>query len=186
MAPRMKQFLRDAGLPRIYQLGIVVKSVPESVRFYTDVMGIAPWYRGEVGSQETVYHGQRVEMEADMVFAYSDKLMIELVEPKTQGPDIYNDFLQERGEGLHHLGIEVKDFDRKLKKLTSMGIEVIQSGTVVSKGGAVSKMAYLDTTRQCGYPIELMETRLFGLPVGKGQFMMNVGCLLGDASRVKV
>ncbi len=66
-----------------------------------------------------------------------------------------------------------------------MGIPVLQEGTLKSKGGALSKMAYLDTTAFCGYPIELMETRLFGVPCGKSKFMMNVGCLLGDASKVR-
>lgn len=186
MNKQTQEVMRKLGLPRIYQLGIVVRDIAQAVRFYTDFMGIKPWYRGEVGRQETYYLGEEIGMEADMLFGYSGKLMIELIEPKSREKNIYNDHLETVGEGLHHLGVEVSGFDRYMKRVEAMGIEVLQWGTVVSKGGAVSKMAYLDTRPWCGYSIELMETRLFGLPLGKGRFIMNVGCLLGDASKVRL
>ncbi len=177
--------LRPLGLPRVYQLGLVVRDIESAVKFYAEFMGISPWYRGNVAEQETRYNGETVALEADMVFGYSGRLMIELIEVKNDAPNIYSDFLNANGEGLHHLGIEVRDFERKLARAREMGIPVLQEGTLKSKGGALSKMAYLDTTAFCGYPIELMETRLFGVPCGKSKFMMNVGCLLGDASKVR-
>jgi methylmalonyl-CoA/ethylmalonyl-CoA epimerase len=186
MTEETQGVLEALGLPRVYQLGIVVKRIEEAVRFYTSFMGISPWYRGEVKEMTTEYRGNEIAMEADMVFGYSGKLMIELIEPLEGPSNIYSDFLEEQGEGLHHLGVEVSGFDKYMRRVEDMGIPVMQSGTLVSKGGAVSKMAYLDTRSWCGYPIEIMETRLFGMPCGKGQFMMNVGCLLGDASKVKV
>jgi hypothetical protein len=125
-------------------------------------------------------------MEVDMVFAYSRKLMLELVEVKSGNSNIYSEHLERHGEGLHHLGFEVSDFDRKMKLASELEIPVIQSGLVKSKGGAISKMAYLDTTAQLGYPIELMESRIMGVPVGKSRFMMRVGCLLGDVSKVAI
>lgn len=125
-------------------------------------------------------------MDVDMVFAYSGKLMIELIEVKGGDDNIYTEHLAEHGEGLHHLGVEVTDFDTKMKQVKALDIPVIQHGTVKSKGGAISKMAYLDTTAALGYPIEIMETRLFGLALGKGKFLMNIGCLLGDATKVRL
>ena len=173
------------GLPRIYQLGLVVKDIDAAVSFYTKFMGIRPWYRGEVAEQETIIDGKSVDMEVDMVFGYSGKLMIELVEVKSGGDNIYSQHLNMQGEGLHHLGIEVRNFDAQMKLVAELGIKVLQSGTVKSKGGAISKMAYIDTRDWCGYPIELMESRIKGIPVGKSQFMMKVGCLLGDVTKVQ-
>ena len=173
-------------LPRIYQLGLVVHSIDRALQFYGRFLSIRTWYRGEVGEQETAFHGAPIEMEADMVFGYSGKLMIELIEVKGGAENIYTEHLERFGEGLHHLGVEVSDFDRRMQMVEDMGISVLQSGTVVSKGGAISRMAYLDTAPLCGYPIELMETRLFGVPCGKSRFMMRVGCLLGDATKIQV
>ncbi len=178
--------LKALGLPRIYQLGIVVRSVRQAVPYYADFLGVRPWYRGNVAEQEMWFRGRKVQVDLDMVFAYSGKLMIELIEVKGGDDNIYSEHLAAHGEGLHHLGIEVSDFDRKMKQADELGIPVIMSGTVKSKGGAISKMAYLDTISLCGYPIELMETRLFGLALGKGKFLMNIGCLLGDASKLAV
>lgn len=176
--------LKALGLPRIYQLGIVVKSIEQALPFYTEFMGIRPWYRGAVAEMKTIYQGREIEADVDMVFGYSGRLMIEVIEPKSGDDNIYSEHLKTQGEGLHHLGIEVRDYKAYMKRVDDLGITVIQSGALKSKGGAMSHFAYIDTTPWCGYPIEIMETRLFGIPVGKGQFMMKVGCLLGDAERV--
>ncbi len=173
------------GLPRVYQLGIVVQSVEKALPFYTEFMGIRPWYRGKVAEMTTIYQGVEIDADVDMVFGYSGRLMIEIIEPKRGDDNIYSEHLKTQGEGLHHLGVEVRDYDGYMKKVGAMGIPIIQSGALKSKGGAMSRFAYIDTTGWCGYPIEIMETRLFGLPVGKGKFMMNVGCLLGDAEKVQ-
>lgn len=178
--------LHTLGLPRVYQLGVIVRNMNQAIAYYAQFMGIQPWYRGNVDEQETFYRGKKVNMDVDMVFAYSGKLMIEVIEVKGGGDNIYSEHLAAHGEGLHHLGFEVSDFDAKMKKVEALGIPVIQHGTVKSKGGAISKMAYLDTTSSLGYPIELMETRLFGLALGKGKLLMNIGCLLGDASKIRL
>lgn len=175
--------LKELNLPRIYQLGLVVRDMAQAVAFYSKFMGIKPWYRGEVGEQKTFFRREEIEMEVDMVFGYSGRLMVELIEVREGPANIYSEHLEQEGEGLHHLGVEVAGFDKYMRQVEAMGIEVIQHGYVKSKGGAMSKLAYLDTTPYCGYPIELMETRLFGVPVGKAEFWMRVGCLLGDASK---
>lgn len=176
--------LAALGLPRVYQLGIVVESVAKALPFYTEFMGIRPWYRGMVAEMKTTYKNAEIEADVDMVFGYSGRLMIEIIEPKSGDANIYSEHLKQHGEGLHHLGIEVRNYDRCMERVEGMGIAVIQSGALKSKGGAMSRFAYIDTLSWCGYPLEIMETRLFGLPVGKGKFMMNIGCLLGDAEKV--
>jgi hypothetical protein len=40
--------LASLGMPRIYQLGMVVRSINDSVAFYSKFLGIRPWYRGNV------------------------------------------------------------------------------------------------------------------------------------------
>lgn len=178
--------LRPLGLPRVYQLGVIVRDMNQAIAYYSKFMGVQTWYRGNVSEQETWYRGKKVNMDVDMVFAYSGRLMIELIEVKGGEENIYTEHLAARGEGLHHLGFEVSDFDEKMKQIEALEIPVIQHGMVKSKGGAISRMAYLDTTPALGYPIELMETRLFGLALGKGRLLMNIGCLLGDASKIRL
>ncbi len=181
----VSETIKALGLPRVYQLGIVVNNIEKALPFYTEFMGITPWYRGVVADMKTIYHGAEIEADVDMIFGYSGRLMIEIIEPKGGDANIYSEHLRTQGEGLHHLGIEVRNYEGCMKRIDEMGIPVIQSGALKSKGGAMSKFAYIDTTAWCGYPIEIMETRLFGLPLGKGQFMMRVGCLLGDAEKVR-
>jgi hypothetical protein len=44
------------------------------------------------------------------------------------GPSIYQDWIEERGEGLHHINFLVGDFDAAIGALTHEGFECIQSG----------------------------------------------------------
>lgn len=176
---------KDLRMPRICQLGLVVNSIDKSMEFYNRFLGMKPWYRGNFSEMETVYDGQEIDIRIDIVFAYSGKLMIELIEVKGGDDNIYSKHLRENGEGLHHLGVEVSDYDFKLKQARQMGIEPIQSGKIKSKSGAITKFAYLDTVPHCGYPIELIETRKFGVAVGMSHMMIMLGCLLGETTRLK-
>jgi hypothetical protein len=49
------------------------------------------------------------------------------------------EFLENNGEGIHHIGIYVPDFDKRLENYRQMGVNVLQQG----KG--MRRYAYLDT-----------------------------------------
>jgi len=176
--------LQAFNVPRISQLGIVVENVERAIEFYSEFLGIKPWYRGMIAEKETLYRGNEIKLNLDIVLAYSGKLMIELIQVLDGDKNIYSEHLDKYGEGLHHIGIEVTDFDEKMAVASDLGIKVLQSGFIKSKGGAITKYAYFDTVDLCGYIVELIETRLFGFPVGMSQLMMSLGCLLGDVSKL--
>ena len=66
------------------------------------------------------------------------------------------------------------------------GVTVLQSGSIATKGGAVTRFAYLDTREQCGFISELIETTLLGLPMPHSKLIMDIGCITGDVERMKV
>ena len=52
---------------------------------------------------------------------------IELVQPR-EGPSIYDEWLAERGEGLHHLGFWVDSLTEAAAEFAASGYEAIQTG----------------------------------------------------------
>jgi catechol 2,3-dioxygenase-like lactoylglutathione lyase family enzyme len=53
-----------------------------------------------------------------------DKLDLEFISP-VQGRPIYVDFLEQHGEGLHHIAFTVEDLDAETAKLEEKGVPVL-------------------------------------------------------------
>jgi 4-hydroxyphenylpyruvate dioxygenase-like putative hemolysin len=82
-------------------------------------------------------------------------VLYELME-SVQGPNIYEEFLNEHGEGVHHLGYFVEDIDAEISNMDSRGFALLQSGRGfgTNDDGAY---AYFDTERACGCILEALE-----------------------------
>jgi methylmalonyl-CoA/ethylmalonyl-CoA epimerase len=172
-------------LPRVNQVGIVVKDMISAVTHYESVLGIGPWFRTKTASHETFYRGKPVTVELDLAIAFQGATEIELIELKGGDECIYSALLRKEGGGLHHVGSIVSSYERAMKRVAASGVGVIQSGVITTKGGAVTRYAYLDTVRQCGIITEIIESKLAGIPVPQNKLMMRIGCLTGDVERVR-
>ncbi len=66
-------------------------------------------------------------------------------------------FIERRGEGLHHLAIQVADIDASLAHLAAEGAELIDA--VPREGGGGSRIAFVHPRAFGGTLIELVEVR---------------------------
>jgi len=177
------------GLPNVRQIGIVVKSAPEAIRYYSDTFGIGPWFRPKLTGQHHFLAGQHPsQFDLDLVFAFAGKIQYEIIEHKGGDRSIYRDHMDTHGEGVHHLGFYVNDFDTRLAAYKEAGIGVLQSGSLASAGsggGTVTKYAYLDTAAIAGVIIEIIETRFLKVGIGMSRFWFELGALMGDAERIR-
>lgn len=175
---------KNIKLPAINQLGIVVSDINEAVSNYRRILGIGPWFRSKTITHEVQYHGKPITIDVDIVLAFHKGIEIELIQLKGGDECIYSHLIATSGGGLHHVGSLVLSYDTSMQRVQDAGVEVIQSGVIVTKGGAVTRYAYLDTVKQCGIITELIETRLYGMPVPQNRFFMEIGCLTGDVEKV--
>ncbi len=178
--------IRRIKLSNSNQIGILVKDITKAVAYYSKILNIGPWFRTNMVENKVFYKGKPISLDADIVLAFQGGMEIELIQVKGGDESIYSDLLRKSGGGIHHIGFVVSGFDAKLARMKEAGINVLQSGSISTKGSAVTRYAYLDTTAQCGIISELIETKSFGLPMPHARFIMNIGCLLGDVERVKV
>ncbi len=142
------------GGGKVTQIGVVVKDVEASAKGYAAALGVpAPAWEltDPVEKAHTLYMGKPSPAQAKLAFIELPNIVIELIEP-VGGPSTWRDFLEAKGEGVHHIAFEVKDMPKRLEELKAKGVELIQSGDYT--GG---RYAYVDATARCGLILELLE-----------------------------
>ena len=134
------------------QIGIVVKNIDETLRFYEKMFGFGPFEVRDVDYPNATYYGKTAGYRGKRAFFHLGPIQIELIELK-DGKTIHEEFLREKGEGLHHVGFEVKDLEEAKKKAEESGLKVIQGFTRPDGSG----FAYLDSDRVGGVVMELIQ-----------------------------
>jgi methylmalonyl-CoA/ethylmalonyl-CoA epimerase len=95
----------QAELIEIGQIGIVVRDLEKTMAQYQRLLGWGPWDIYEYRSpwlHDTEIHGRAIEYTMLGAEALVGNLMVELIQPLT-GPSIYAEWLESKGEGLHHI-----------------------------------------------------------------------------------
>ena len=118
----------------------------------TGLLGVTKWVRLpdiHFAPESCSYHDAPADFVANISLSYLGDMQLELIEP-VRGPNIYSDFLQSNGPGLHHICVEadtLDDFDAVLASAAEQGATVPQQG--VMPGGL--RFAYLSAP-QYGVP----------------------------------
>ncbi len=146
-ADDLKQQLQ---LPPVGQIGVVVEDLDRAVSFLEASFGLGPFRVQEVEAPNVWDRGKEKRIKARLGFAMLGEVELELIHI-VEGDSVHLEFLREHGEGIHHLGFRVADFEAKLKQARDMGLEVLQTGPT----GRL--YAYLDTRRHGGMIFELIE-----------------------------
>jgi len=140
-------------LPDVSQIGVIVKDIEKTIRYYESALGIGPWVRLDIEYRDRTLRGKPADFKYKMAFASLGPVELELIQP-VEGATVYDDLVAKKGEGLHHLGFDVgsmKNIEERLAFFKQQGIEVIQSGRTET-----AKFAYLDTEAVGGVVFELI------------------------------
>lgn len=171
----------------VNQIAFVVTDLSRALDNFAEKLGIRTWYRSipsEKESGEVIYNGAKIETDYDFVLGYLGRMQFEVV-VVGKIRNIYLDHLEKHGEGLHHISSFVSDFDRKVAAYKKIGVETIQHGKLVSKGGFITRFAYFDNAQNNGLTTEILETRFHGIPMKTSPFTMQLGRITGDLEVVK-
>ena len=121
---------KKSPFSNIMQVGIVVKDINKAMEHFSS-LGIGPFKvspRGAVPAYiDLKTRGKPADYKMEIRFAQVGNVEIELIQP-LEGESIHKDFLEEKGEGLHHLGFSVDDLDGEEAKLVEQGFKVLASG----------------------------------------------------------
>ena len=114
------------GVKRIDHVAIAVRDLTESLRFYRDILGITP-------SRIFDFPSERVRI-AFLPAGGPDGSQIELLEPLDAESGVAR-FLNNKGEGLHHICLQVDDVDRALAELQEAGTHVLDTEPRITADG---------------------------------------------------
>lgn len=137
---------------RFIQIGVVVKNIDETLKYYEKAFGFGPFEVRFVDYPTATYYGKVAGYRGKRAFFYLGPIQIELIE-LVDGKTIHEDFLKEKGEGLNHLGFQVDDLEVAKKSAQKAGFKVIQSFTRPDGSG----FAYIDSAKTGGIIFELIQ-----------------------------
>jgi methylmalonyl-CoA/ethylmalonyl-CoA epimerase len=142
------------GASAICQIGLVVRDIERTAKDYADVFGMdmpAINITDPAEVAHTKFRGTPTQARAKLAFFKMGPISLELIEP-VGGPSTWREFLDEHGEGVHHIAFRIEGMERVLTFLDGKGIPVVQSGDYT--GG---RYAYADSTAHLGVILELLE-----------------------------
>jgi methylmalonyl-CoA/ethylmalonyl-CoA epimerase len=139
---------------KIHHICIVVHDIDKSRAYYESV-GIGPW---QEYPPLTEYTELRVpNRDAFMKIRYQvcniSNLQIQLCQPP-QDDCPQRAFLNEKGEGVYHLGFEVPDCDAAEAEGVAAGLSVKMRGRRQNRSG----FTYFDTADKAGVTLEIRAT----------------------------
>src|SRR5215467_4829151 len=130
---------------RIDHVAIIVRNIEQALLFYRDTLGIVPSAIKEVPSEQV-----RI---AFLPLGGPLGSEIELVEPLNADSSLAK-FLEKRGEGLHHICLEVDDIDAALQEMQEKGTPVLdKKPRIAAEGRAI----FLHPKGTNGVLLELVE-----------------------------
>ena len=132
-------------LKRVDHIAIIVRNIEQALVFYRDILGIMPGEIKEVPSEQV-----RI---AFLPLGGPNGSEIELIEPTSTDSSL-SKFLEKRGEGLHHICLEVDDIDAALVEMQEKGTPVLdKQPRIAAEGRAI----FIHPRTANGVLLELVE-----------------------------
>ncbi len=188
MNERNQELAKALRLPKIRHMGIVVENLDRAIKYYSETFRMGPWFKANFRGGENYLGGEeRINTEYETASAFSGKMEYQLIEVKGGDRDACLDHLEKHGEGIHHLGVYVKDIEKRLRAYKELGIGALQTGSLKSGGkvgGTVSKYAYLDSAAIGGVVFELIQINFLGMSISSSRFWFELGSISGDLQKL--
>ncbi len=142
---------RNQVFTHVKQVCVVVSDLDAAVRSYYDDYGIGPWHLFRYEDVEGVVGGERVKFSVRVALTrVDDRFEWELIQP-LDDRSAYSAFLRERGEGVHHVAVDVPDVPAAVDWVGG----VLQSHTGVH--GGLQRYAMLETAADLGLILEVSD-----------------------------
>mgnify|MGYP001126054987 CR=1 FL=1 len=155
--PAQEEIYRDPGLKTVVQVAIVCKDIEATTRRWAELLGVEPpAIRTTRPGREVklIYRGRPSDGRVKLAFIRLGQVSLEFMEP-VGGDTSWAEFLEKHGEGVQHLGFQVKDLERSLDTLKRLGFAELHRGRYDGDNGTY---VYMDTKDALGVTIELLHS----------------------------
>ncbi len=132
-------------LTHIEHIGIAVKNLEQAIKYYEDVLGLKCYAIEEVKDQKV-----------KTAFFQIGKTKLELLESTDpKGP--VGQFIEKKGEGIHHLAFAVQNIEQALEEAEDKGLRLIDQNP--RKGAEGLDIAFLHPKSTFGVLTEFCENK---------------------------
>ncbi len=133
-------------IQKIDHIGIAVHNLDKSLDDYDRIFGLKPL---KIETLEDIC--------VRMAFIRVGEVLIELLEPTAPGAGRIGEFLENNGEGFHHIAFRVDDIDGEMKRLNSAGVPLRDKAP--RDGGDNSRIAFVVPDHTQNVLTELVERK---------------------------
>lgn len=130
-------------ISHIEHIGIAVKNIDESIKYYENVLGLKCYAVEEVKDQKV-----------KTVFFMVGQTKIELLE-STEPDGPIGKFIEKKGEGIHHIAFATNNLKEALIEIEAKGVQLIDKQP--RKGAEGLNIAFLHPKSTSGVLTELCE-----------------------------
>jgi methylmalonyl-CoA epimerase len=131
-------------IKKIDHIGIAVKSLSDAINTYKRLYGLDPV------KIETLK-----DSKVNVAFIPLGEILIELLEPVEPGEGRIGRFLEEKGEGFHHMAFRVEDILDVMERLKKMNVPLRDEKP--RDGGGGSQIAFIEPISTQNVLTELVE-----------------------------
>jgi len=133
------------NISHIEHIGIAVKNLEESIKYYENILGLKCYNIEEVKDQKV-----------KTAFFMVGQTKLELLE-STDPEGAIGKFIEKKGEGIHHLAFAVKGIENALAEMESKNVQLIDKAP--RKGAEGLDIAFLHPKSTAGILTELCEKK---------------------------
>jgi methylmalonyl-CoA/ethylmalonyl-CoA epimerase len=137
--------MKDGKTETLYHVAIAVRNIDEVEKLYETALGLKVHHREVVEEQG---------VKSSMLVPEDGGTAVELLEPLSDNSPISN-FLEKRGEGIHHICFIVDNIQSALNRLKEQGVQLIDESP--RQGAYGAKVAFIHPKAMNGVLIELAE-----------------------------
>jgi len=122
----------------IGHIGVVVEDIDKTMEFLSSIWGLGPWQTLEISlGKDMLIVGEPFRQK--LAWAKLGSTTLELIQ-QLEGGGPWPEFLKTKGEGVHHIGFKLSNWDEMVAKLKQQGGKMVAGGVFEGK-----RWCYFDT-----------------------------------------
>jgi len=116
-------------LPPVYHINAVVKDIGKTMEFLSSMWGLGPWKVFDFTlNKDDMLVGETCKIK--LAGAKLGPTILELIQP-VEGKSVWSEFLETKGEGLHHIAFSIPNWQEMVSELQQQGGKMVAGGVNV-------------------------------------------------------
>jgi len=87
----------------VIQMAYVVKDIRATIKHWVEQLKVGPWFLlDHFTGIDPVYRGQPSKADVQLAMSFAGHMNVELIQPNTDAPSVYKEWIDRHGYGFHH------------------------------------------------------------------------------------